>query len=44
MENMHQNIIGIKEALNDKTRMKELVKFSNDDGLNYFYIFISFVI
>ena len=35
----HQNIIGIKEALNDKTRMKELVKFSNDDGLNYFYIF-----
>ena len=35
----HQNIIGIKEALNDQTRMKELVKLTKDDGLNYFYIF-----
>ena len=35
----HQNIIGIKEALNDQTRMKELVKLIKDDGLNYFYIF-----
>ena len=35
----HQNIIGIKEALNDQTRMKELVKLTKDDDLNYFYIF-----
>ena len=35
----HQNIIGIKEALNDQTRMKELIKLTKDDGLNYFYIF-----
>tara|TARA_A100000164_G_scaffold359794_1_gene372814 strand:- start:1774 stop:2670 length:897 start_codon:yes stop_codon:yes gene_type:complete len=35
----HQNIIGIKEALNDQTRMKDLVKLTKDDGLNYFYIF-----
>ena len=35
----HQNIIGIKEALNDQTRIKELVKLTKDDGLNYFYIF-----
>ena len=35
----HQNIIGIKEAFNDQTRMKELVKLTKDDGLNYFYIF-----
>ena len=35
----HQNIIGIKEALNDQTRMKELIKLTKDDGLNCFYIF-----